>query len=89
VLSIQALEIRFFVGVRAIRPNHCGRMDRGVQGIALWAGLFLPWMARPACGSLQGPWRLPVLQRSPHGQDDRDIFQGRIDKLPAIDIHSL
>jgi hypothetical protein len=41
VLSIQALEIRFFVGVRAIRPNHCGRMDRGVQGIALWAGLFL------------------------------------------------
>ena len=41
MLSIQALEIRFFVGVRAIRPNHCGRMDRGVQGIALWAGLFL------------------------------------------------
>jgi hypothetical protein len=41
VLSIQALLIIFFVGVRAIRTNHCGRMDRGVQGIAFWAGIFL------------------------------------------------
>jgi hypothetical protein len=24
-----------------------------------------------------------------HVHDDRDIFQGRIDELPAIDIHSL
>jgi hypothetical protein len=34
VLPITAFMIRFFVGVRAIRTNHCGRMDRGVQGIA-------------------------------------------------------
>jgi hypothetical protein len=41
VLPITAFMIRFFVGVRAIRTNHCGRMDRGVQGIAFWAGIFL------------------------------------------------
>jgi hypothetical protein len=41
VLPITAFLIRFFVGVRAIRTNHCGRLVRGLQGIALWAGLFL------------------------------------------------
>ena len=41
VLPITAFLIRFFVGVRAIRSNHCGRIFRGLQGISLWAGLFL------------------------------------------------
>lgn len=41
MLPITAFLIRFFVGVRAIRTNRCGRLVRGLQGIALWAGLFL------------------------------------------------
>jgi hypothetical protein len=41
VLPITAFLIRFFVGVRAIRTNHCSRLIRAVQGVALWTGLFL------------------------------------------------
>lgn len=40
-LPITAFLIRFFVGVRAIRSNHFGRIVRGLQGLALWTGLFL------------------------------------------------
>lgn len=41
VLPITAFLIRFFVGVRVIRSNRCGRILRGFQGVSLWAGLFL------------------------------------------------
>jgi len=45
-------------------------------------------MRRPPAGA--GPLRTGGSQAG-EGQvhDDRDVFQGRIDELPAIDIHSL